>query len=250
LFGIVRDQMGMTLASDHAEIILLRDGVEIGRGPIWNGLRAELNYELDIRLDAARTSTRLYTDRAVPAQGLFSIAVSLGGQRFYPIEASGALQAGVGGERTRLDLTLGEDTDGDGLPDAWEYWQLYQMGEYPGSPGWDLARVTPGGDLDGDGISNFQEYLAGTFAGDATDRFEMVMKAVHADSVELEFFAITNKVYTIEESSDMETWRAVPFAVSAGGPEGVFHRAPEVRITRAFVPRQPEANRFYRLTVR
>jgi hypothetical protein len=41
------------------------------------------------------------------------------------------------------------DADGDGLPDAWE--QQYFGG---------LAQ-TPGGDPDGDGVSNFQEYLLG-----------------------------------------------------------------------------------------
>ena len=30
------------------------------------------------------------------------------------------MELGKPSETTRLDLTLGEDSDGDGLPDAWE----------------------------------------------------------------------------------------------------------------------------------
>jgi len=39
----------------------------------------------------------------------------------------------------------------------------------PGQNGWDLSLLTRDGDFDGDGISNWQEYIAGTFATDPTD---------------------------------------------------------------------------------
>ena len=93
-----------------------------------------------------------------------SVVVTMNGQNFYPIGVSGSLRATGGGERVRLDLNLGEDKDGDGLPDAWEEWQLYIAGRRPGPNGWDLSLITRDGDFDGDGISNFNEYIAGTFA--------------------------------------------------------------------------------------
>ncbi len=250
LYGLVRDQTGATLAVDNADIILLRDNEELGRAPVLNALRHEHNYFLPIRIDAGRTGSRAYTEKAVPAQGLFSLAVSLNGELFYPIEVAGNLRAGVGGERVRLDLNLGVDTDRDGLPDAWEQWQLYQLGEYPGSPGWNLARVDKNGDLDGDGQTNFQEYVAGTFAGDATERFELVVKALSPTRADFEFFTITGKVYTIEQSTDLVTWKAVPFGTTPNGPRDTFFRASDVAITPAYTTPLPGGNNFYRLTVR
>jgi len=93
---------------------------------------------------------------------------------------------------------LGEDKDGDGLPDAWEEWQLYIAGRRPGVNGWDLSLITRDGDFDGDGISNFHEYIAGTFAADPSDRFELRLLGKTASAVQLEFFGITGKVYTVE----------------------------------------------------
>jgi hypothetical protein len=87
LYGMVRDQVGQTVTAEGAEVILLKGGVEIGRTPVAAG-------------------------------GLFSLVVSMNGALFYPIEVSGNLTAGKGGERVKLDLTLGEDLDKDGLPDT------------------------------------------------------------------------------------------------------------------------------------
>ncbi len=250
VFGLVRDQTGSTLLADGANLLLLRNGAEIGRTPIFSEIRFDYTYELDIRIDTGRASTRFYTDRAVPALGLFSLAVALNGELFYPIEVAGDLRAGAGGERIRLDLTLGEDLDRDGLPDAWEYWQLYQRGEYPGAAGWDLARVTKAGDLDGDGVSNFQEYVAGTFAGDATERFELVIKSYAQERIAFEFFAITNKVYTIEQSSDLVSWTEALFSTVPDGPSTRSLRATAIGVRPLYVRPDAGNRKFYRLTVR
>jgi hypothetical protein len=173
IYGLVRDQVGATLAVDGAEIILLRDNVEIGRAPIFKDLRLDSNYELNIRIDQQNAGTRTYSTKAVAPQGIYSLKIVMNGQNFFPIEASNTLRAGNGGERVRLDLSLGVDANNDGLPDAWQEWVLYQAGRRPGQAGWDINLVTKNGDFDGDGTSNFLEYVAGTFAGDATERFEL-----------------------------------------------------------------------------
>ena len=117
LYGIVRDQVGQTVTAEGAEVILLKGGVEVGRTPI-NLSQTDSNYQLFMRIDQARSGTTFYTDKAVAAGGLFSLVVAMNGELFYPIEVSGTLTAGKGGERVKLDLTLGEDKDKDGLPGA------------------------------------------------------------------------------------------------------------------------------------
>ncbi len=124
LYGAVRDQVGQVIRAEGAELILLKGGKEIGRSPITSS-QLDQSYELNLRIDQNRSGTVFYSDKAVAAQGLFSLVVSMNGALFYPIEVAGTLQAGKGGERVRLDLTLGEDADKDGLPDVWEQWQLY-----------------------------------------------------------------------------------------------------------------------------
>ncbi len=250
IYGVVRDQVGATLRVVGAEIVLLRGGVEIGRAPVSETLRPDYNYELNLKIDQSRAATRTYSNKAVPAQGVYSLVVEMNGQKYYPIEVSGTLRAGNGGERVRLDLNLGADTDGDGIPDAWEEWQLYQAGKLPGAGGWDLSLISRDGDFDHDGVSNFHEYVAGTFAGDATERFELNIRHKTATTVTFEFFAITGKVYAIEQSTDLKTWTAVPFATAAGGATKTFFTATAIDILPAYVATAPGAARFYRLTVR
>jgi hypothetical protein len=69
-----------------------------------------------------------------------------------------------------LDLFLGVDSDGDGLPDFWE--QLLVDGDFTGNL-LDITDVDPLGDLDNDGMTNLQEFMLGTYAlgaGDAPGR--------------------------------------------------------------------------------
>jgi hypothetical protein len=250
LYGVVRDQVGQTVTAEGAEVILLKGGVEVGRTPISSAL-IDQNYELQMRLDQNRSGTTFYTDQAVAAGGLFSLVVSMNGALFYPIEVAGNLTAGKGGERVKLDLTLGEDKDKDGLPDVWEAWQLYQAGLSPDENGnWDLSLIDRNGDFDKDGQTNLLEYIAGTFAGDATETFGLTIKEKLPQSVRFEFYAITGKVYTIESTPDLKTWTRVPFTVGAPGTGNNAHQAADVGVVSAFTAPRASAAEFYRLTVR
>src|SRR6185369_12599050 len=100
---------------------------------------------------------------------------------------------------TRIDLTLGVDTDGDGLPDAWEL----ANGLNPNDPT-DADR-----DLDGDGISNRTEYLAGTYAFDPADGFRLTLTGVTAGASDMEFLAIRGRTYTVEASLNLKQWTPV-----------------------------------------
>ena len=246
LYGMVRDQVGQTVTAEGAEVILLKGGIEVGRTPITSN-RIDQSYELNMRLDQNRTGTTFYTDKAIAASGLFSLVVSMNGVLFYPIEVSGNLTAGKGGERVKLDLTLGEDLDKDGLPDTWEAWQLYQAGveNYE-----DLTLLDKNGDFDKDGQSNLLEYIAGTFAGDATETFGLTIKEKLPQSVRFEFYGITGKVYTIESTLDMKTWTRVPFAVGAPGTGSNGYQATDVGVVSAFTAPRSGSSEFYRLSVR
>lgn len=250
LFGLVRDQVGQRVVADGAEIILYRGGQEIGRAPITANFLADRNYELRIRIDANRPNTTLYNAAALPAQGQFSVAVEMNGALFYPIEAGGTLTAGKGGEQRRLDLNLGADSDGDGIPDIWEEWQLYQAGLYPDESGnWPIHLIDRNGDFDHDGRSNWAEYVAGTFAGDAGDHFDLEIRDTGLTLVRLEFYAITGKTYTLEGSPDGRTWSRVPFSLGEDGEAFDSHTAAAVGIVPIFCARPAGPRQLYRMNV-
>lgn len=252
LYGTVRDQVGQTITSEGVMILLLRGDVEVGRSPVTSGLMLDQNYELSIRLDHNRGGTFLYSERAFSVQAPFNLAVEMNGIRYYPIEVSGNLTTGKGGERVRLDLNLGEDRDGDGLPDVWEAWQLYQAGYLPDESGlWPIRLLSKNGDFDKDGMSDWLEYIAGTFAGDATEKFSLAIKEKQAESVRFEFFVITGKTYTIEKSADMKSWTRAQFNMNESGSGADSWRGDDVGVRSAFSTTAPgEVSQFYRLTVR
>ena len=98
IYGIVRDQVGATLTAQGADLILLRDNVEIARTRILSAVQGDLNYEFPISIDTARAgSTRMYAHKAVSARGVYSLHVEMNGERFYPIEVAGTLRTGHGG---------------------------------------------------------------------------------------------------------------------------------------------------------
>lgn len=252
LYGTVRNQVGETVRTEGAVVILLKGGTEIARTLITASPRVDQNYEMNIRIDQNRSGTQFYSDKALAAQGLFSLVVEIEGAFFYPIEVAGNLTTGTGGERIRLDLNLGEDLDGDGLPDTWEQWQLYQAGLSPDENGnWNLSLIDRDGDFDGDGTSNLIEYIAGTFAGDATETFNLTIKEKSDTSVRFEFFAITGKTYSIERSLDMKKWARVPFSTALPVADSASFSAIQAGVLSAFtVPAAAGTNEFFRLSVR
>ena len=189
---------------------------------------------------------------AIAALGSFSLVVTMNGVLFYPIEVNGTLTAGKGGERTRLDLNLGEDANKDGLPDAWEEWQLYLAGYYPDANGkWNLDLLGGiNGHFQNNGLTNLQAYIAGTFAGDPASTFSLAIKEKLPQSVRFEFYAITGKVYTIESTLDMQTWTRVPFAVGTPGTGSQSYQATTAGILSVFTAPRSATREFFRLTVR
>lgn len=256
IYGMVRDQVGQTITAEGAELILFRDNLEVGRTPIHSELRLDQNYELNIRIDQKRSGTTLYTEKAVVAEGLFSVAVEMNGSRYLPIEAAGNLKAGKGSERVRLDLNLGEDSDGDGLPDIWEQSQLFQAGYNPDADGnWKLDLIDRDSDFDGDGQSNWREYLAGTFAGDSNEKLQLEIAEKQDSRLRFEFFAVAGKTYTLETSADGKTWARLSFAAgTASGPFGrgtvEIYRAETVGVLSAFAAPTDAPQQLFRLTVR
>jgi hypothetical protein len=88
------------------------------------------------------------------------------------------------------------DSDGDGMPDAWET----DNGFDP-----DLAEDAAE-DADGDGMTNLEEYLAGTAPRDASSRFVQSLAREGGVPV-IRFIARAGRGYTVLFSEDLGDWQ-------------------------------------------
>src|SRR3954469_11309238 len=146
IYGMVRDELGNPIVAENAELIFETSaGVKLTTFIAYKGEPGQ-NYTLDVPMDSGITSDA-YMPTAMSPTVPFKIRVRIAGVIYLPIEMTGNYaQLGQPGKKTRLNLTLGEDTDGDGLPDAWERNLIAALGLSK-----TLADITPSGDADGDG---------------------------------------------------------------------------------------------------
>lgn len=124
------------------------------------------------------------------------------------------------------------DTDGDGMPDSWE--NLF--------PDLDAGINDAGGDLDQDGATNLQEYLAGT---DPTDSGSVLridaISEVAADDFQIQFAAQAGRAYLLQYSATLQPGSWVNLAE--------IPAEPGLRPTHSVNDTPPAATprRFYRL---
>jgi hypothetical protein len=89
------------------------------------------------------------------------------------------------------------DTDGDGLPDWWE-------SQYFGSS----TAAVPSDDSDGDGLTNAQEFLAGTDPRSGASALRVSGVAGNPSSILIDFPSVFGKSYQLEYKNDLSatTW--------------------------------------------
>jgi hypothetical protein len=244
VFGNVRDEFGTLLPDAGGTVVFYKGGSELARNPIATVDAHDYNYQIRLKLDMGRAGTATYTSLASNPGSAFTIAVEIGGVLNYPIEVITARTVGNPADRHRLDLTLGEDTDGDGMPDAWEQQKLF----YAHLPIEDLWRVTPDGDLTGDGIANVAQYVALTYGSDVEESFFLNILEMTTTQATLEFFTLTNKRYHLEKSTDLVNWAPVAFRVGQDAEAVLSYTATGVGVRNCYVEVQPsETKVFYRL---
>lgn len=249
--GVVRDDIGDPYGYAGAALELYHGDTLVGQSLIRNDLWPEVNFRISVALSAVSTLD-IYKPTALKPFSPLTAKVVVGEQTFLPFKVGGGgLSVGNSGETGFVELTLGLDSDDDGLPDTWEEWQLAQLGIYPGNPDFDLSLIDPDGDFDGDGVSNYIEYLAGTYATDAESRFQLsIVDVAETGEATLEFLAVIDRKYKIERLSEGQTWEPVPFKLEGQQTAQLIWLAPDVAIQRVRVPGAPSGASLYRLTVR
>lgn len=86
------------------------------------------------------------------------------------------------------------DTNGDGLPDAWQIHYFDSISN---------PSARPGADPDHDGFNNLQEYLAGTDPTDSNSYLKLDSVEVGQTTSAISFKAVAGKTYTVLSSSNL-----------------------------------------------
>jgi len=214
--GMLRDEYGRPITSDDVKIFFETPNGEVIGTEAREVFKPGVNYKIKVPMDSGATP-ELYQPFAMKVQMPYKIQVKIGFRTYLPIEMLGSLKTiGQPGGITRMDLTLGEDTDGDGMPDAWERALL--------GNGRTLSDINPNDDTDGDGLSNLQEYISGNYAFDKEDGFRLDILETTGVGVRLEFLAITGRTYVVHQSNDLREWKQAEFNTRDGQkkPQGSF----------------------------
>ena len=233
IYGMVRTEQGAPLIALQGVVILYRGTQEVARGFTDPSLGAGINYELNVSMDAGLFGS-LYQPDAVIAGTAFTIKVFISGVAYIPIEMSAENSHTLGqpGESTRLNLSLGIDSDGDGLSDAWE--QSLIASDTTGKLR-TLADITSGGDIDGDGLTNLQEQILGASPNNASDGLKLEVVEVVAGQAHVRFVSTKGRTFGIKASDDFRTWVNVPFALESGGTTGLSYLATDTTIVHAYI---------------
>lgn len=125
-------------------------------------------------------------------------------------------------------LSSAIDTDGDGLPDAWE---VTHFG--------DATVAVAGTDTDVDGFNNLQEYLLGTDPNDRLSLLSVTSITRHASSLTVVWQSVVGKRYRLMSSESLvaPSWSqvgevVVAAAQSAQQTESLGSEAPRARFYR------------------
>jgi hypothetical protein len=107
-----------------------------------------------------------------------------------------AFRTDNGGQIFLLQTSLAVvDNDADGMPDDWEL-AFFNEIDAPGGG--------PQEDFDGDGVSNLQEYSAGTDPTDPANSLRVVQLSLTASTVEMRFHGVTGRQYQLEKATAVE----------------------------------------------
>lgn len=218
-YGLVRDEYGTPLTKASQTMLTLlknaeRNGRTFATCEVGDSGIPGMNYRLSLEIDSSGPRR--------------SYAVLEGTEMFVNVTRGGGVETlspvatfvtPAQGTKQRLDYALGGDADGDGMPDEWEEWVLTLAGRDSSPAG--IAAFKPEDDADSDGMTNLQEYLAGSDPFLATDMFKIEsFELVQGGSrAKLTFNTVVDRTYRVlmSESLDHVNWTPVATAKEAGG---------------------------------
>lgn len=167
-YGLIRNEYGQPILSGADVAIIKNDGSgTVCAHQMIEGLFLPgVNYRLSLELESGAPLRRI---QAALVGDPMRIAVTIGGVD-QPLTPNPAFPAPSPGVARRIDYATGIDSDGDGIPDAWKALMVLMSDGFFTS----IDDIKAHEDPDEDGLTNLQEFLAGTLPFLATDVFQIV----------------------------------------------------------------------------
>jgi hypothetical protein len=131
----------------------------------------------------------------------------------YADNSSFAYSYDAVGNWTTNTVNVMVDSDGDGIPDWW-------MNQYFGHPTGQAAdKSRANDDADGDGMTNLQEFLAGTNPTEPGSALRISTAVPQGSDMVFTFATATNRQYVLEWTTDLSSgiWTSLPDIISGDG---------------------------------
>lgn len=203
------------------------------------------NYVIDVPV----SSTAL-AGHATAGEAITFEFVDPSGVVYAGLAATTNATVGLPGALKRLDVVLATDSNNDGVADEYEDSIAYLMW-INGIESYDATA-----DYDGDGQSNYAEYIAGTNPFDKADCFsirQMAMDEGIDDFIALRVPVSSGRSYTVAATTELNpaAWRPVSFTLDPSVTPSTTHLntgANETGYRTIFVPKEG-ARRFFKVNV-
>lgn len=246
VYGKVRDWSGRALLSSDAAMVIVKNtnGAELARCNVTSGIYPDLNYRLSIPLASGPMAGRGQVGEPLQFEVNFDGLV-------HAVTPSQAVP--IGHPATSLDITLmlGTFNHSNLIPD--EYLELLASYYEAAGNTNGLAGISPDDDFDGDGYSNYQEFLAGTIPVDANDYLRILgFNQQGTDAPALRFLAAPGRMYAIPATASLTSnhwdWVVFSTATNTSPSQRTFTSEHDAFITLYLLPTTNTA--FHRLEVK
>jgi hypothetical protein len=200
---VVTDDVGTVLSRTARLTVLVRPGIRVPppahiavvTGATFTVSATFSGNPLPFGIEWRQVSTPLRSNTVFATSDFatFTAPTSLVSSQSWRLVVRNEAAPGTsGGTATyQFFVTTLADTDADGIPDEWEN----SFGLNP------TNNVDRNLDSDGDGASNYAEYIAGTDPTNALSYLRIEGPAFNGETVLLHFFAVSNQTYAVEASA-------------------------------------------------
>ena len=211
-YGMFLDEFGWPYpGDDYVEVYA--QGVKIATHTLIPAVGNEYNFLLRVPYDTGGKLDDYSPDVISPGDNVQIRLVDNGSGQ--PVISTNFICTLPAGSVVRFNARSGTDSLGDGLTDELRQWIWSALGDgTPFSP----SKVRATDDSDGDGVSNLDEFLAGTDPANAEDVLAVaISRTAYPGVTQLQFFAVPGKSYQVQTGTLTDqgvTWSTATFASS------------------------------------
>lgn len=241
-YGMFLDEFGWPYPSDDY-VEVYAQGVKILSHTLSPALGSDYNFLVRVPYDTGGKLGDYSPDVITPGDNVLIKLVDNGtGQTVISTNFICTLPAG---SVVRFNSRSGTDSLGDGISDELRQWIWSAVGD--GSV-FAPSKVRAADDSDGDGVSNLDEFLAGTDPANPDDALGVsIARTAYPGVSQLQFFSVPGKTYRMQTGTLTEdgiAWTTATFASSPEATRSFTKAVGNGHYVSAFVAAATEAQLF------